>query len=779
PITLTHPTTIQITINPPDDTTIRTLTIHTRTSPDAPWTAHATGTLTRTHTTPPTPRTTWPPTNAEPIDLDGTYHHLATTGLEYGPAFQGLQTLWRQDNRLLADVHLPDHAGDTDGYGIHPALLDAALHALVAVSEGDEIRLPFAWTGVRIHATGATRLRVELEWDASGSASLRAFDPAGQPVVTVESLASRVISPEQLRSASARSGPLYRPEWTAWTGAGGSGGAVEFERYTVPTVGDDVLADTHRITTEALARVQHHLAHDTTTPLVVEASHDDLAGAAVWGLLRTAQTEHPNRIILIDTDHHPASHKALPTLIASGEPQARIIDGAITVPRLTVVAPTEPVTIGEGTVLITGGTGSLGSLIARHLVAEHGARDLVLTSRQGPDADGATELVTELTDLGARVRVRSCDLTNRTALATLIDDIGPLTGVIHTAGALADTTIDHLNADALATTFAPKADAAWWLHELTRDQDLTLFVVFSSLAGVLGSAGQANYAAANGFLDGLVTHRRGLGLPGTSLAWGSWERASGMTRHLTRADHDRLARAGLRPLTDEQGLELFDGALAADVGQVVTATFDLPTIGRSGAVPVLLRGLVRAPRRQAAGAGADGAEPWTERIAALAPEGRERSVLASVIEQVAQVLGHPDPGAIEPDQAFKSLGFDSLTAVEFRNRLSAMTGLRLPATLVFDYPAAGAVTRYLLDQVSPAPTAAGPDDDPDERELRRVLAQVPVARFRDAGVLEALLKLAGPDPAQAPDAAERDEDDLIDAMDTEALIRHVMDGTGA
>ncbi|MBL1121161.1 polyketide synthase dehydratase domain-containing protein, partial [Streptomyces sp. 110] len=316
-----------------NDSTLN-LTIHTRTTPEQPWTAHATGTLTRTNTTPPTPQTTWPPTNAQPIPLDDTYQRLATTGLEYGPAFQGLRALWRQNDRLFADVHLPDNAGDTDGYGIHPALFDAALHALVTVSDEDEIRLPFAWTGVTLHATNASRLRVELEWGASGSASLRAFDPAGQPVVTVESLASRVISPDQLRSASARSGLLYRPEWTAWPGANGSGDTVEFERYAVPTVGDDVLADVHRITAEALARVQHHLTQDTTTPLVVEATHDDLAGAAVWGLLRTAQTEHPNRITLIDTDNHPTSQKILPTLIASGEPQARIRDGAITLPRL-------------------------------------------------------------------------------------------------------------------------------------------------------------------------------------------------------------------------------------------------------------------------------------------------------------------------------------------------------------------------------------------------------------------------------------------------------------
>ncbi|MEU7444443.1 polyketide synthase dehydratase domain-containing protein, partial [Streptomyces sp. NPDC044780] len=338
PITLTHPTTIQITINPPDDTTIRTLTIHTRTDPDQPWIQHATGTLAQRRHTPRTPET-WPPTNAEPIPLHDTYHHLATTGLEYGPAFQGLQALWRQDNRLLADVHLPEDAGDTDGYGIHPALLDAALHALVADSDGDEIRLPFAWTGVTLHATGATHLRVTLETDDTGTVSLSATDTSGQPVVTVDSLTTRPIDPAQLRARPRGADDLYALDWLPWS-SGGTATTVDFERYVVPVVGDDVVADTHRITTETLAHVQHHLAHDTTTPLVVEATHDDLAGAAVWGLLRTAQTEHPNRIILIDTDDHPASREILPALVASGEPQARIIDGTVTVPRLTTTAAT-------------------------------------------------------------------------------------------------------------------------------------------------------------------------------------------------------------------------------------------------------------------------------------------------------------------------------------------------------------------------------------------------------------------------------------------------------
>ncbi|QXE38834.1 SDR family NAD(P)-dependent oxidoreductase [Streptomyces sp. GMY02] len=352
-----------------------------------------------------------------------------------------------------------------------------------------------------------------------------------------------------------------------------------------------MLADVHRITADTLAHVQEYLATDTTTPLVVEAHHDDLAGGTVWGLLRTAQTENPDRIILVDTDHHPASQEALPALVASGQPQARIRNGVITIPRLTRTpadhqTPTgQPADLSQGTILITGGTGSLGSLIARHLVTTHGARDLVLVSRSGPDADNAAELTTELEEHGARVRVIACDITDHDALTRLIDHIGPLTGVIHTAAALADTTFDRLDTHGLTTTLAPKADPAWWLHQLTRHHDLALFVVFSSAAAVLGSPGQANYAAANSFLDTLATHRRTQGLPATSLAWGWWQRTSGMTRHLTQTDHDRMTRTGIRPLTDQQGLELFDTALAGDSGNVVTATFDLPTISRSGAIP--------------------------------------------------------------------------------------------------------------------------------------------------------------------------------------------------
>ncbi|WAP59716.1 type I polyketide synthase [Streptomyces sp. S465] len=692
PLTLTHPTPIQITVAPETTTGHRPLALHSRNT-NGTWTRHATGTLSR-HTPPtPTHHNTQPPTDAHPIDLTNAYQQLATTGLHYGPAFQGLRTLHHHHNTLYADIQLPTAAGTTTGHPLHPALLDAALHPAAVIAAQDEdgdIHLPFSFSGVTVHATGATHLRVRLDIDDTGAIRLLATDTTGQPVITIDHLATR----RHAAPTAPSSRHLYR---LAWRPAPLTGPAVapEFERYAVPTVGDDVLADTHRITAEALARVQHHLAQNTTTPLVVEATHDDLAGAAVWGLLRTAQTEHPHRIILIDTDHHPASHQALPAVIASGEPQARIRDGAITLPRLThgpvdtEASPDERPDLSSGPVLITGGTGGLGSLVARHLVAEHGVRDLVLASRQGPDADGATELTTELTDLGAHVRVRSCDLTNRTALAALIDGIGPLTGVIHTAGALADTTLDRLNTDALTTTFAPKADAAWWLHELTRDHGLTLFVVFSSIAGTLGSAGQANYAAANAFLDALVTHRRRHGLPGTSLVWGAWDRTTGMTRHLTQADHDRLTRTGLRPLSDAEGLALFDAAVGSGEAVLVPVKLDVGTLGRLESMPEALRDLVRRPR------------PAARRAATAAPSVVDPgSALELVCEQVAEVLGHGDAGAVDPERDFREFGFDSLTAVELRNRLASATGLRLSATVVFDHPTATALADHVRERLA-------------------------------------------------------------------------------
>ncbi|WP_420834380.1 type I polyketide synthase [Streptomyces rapamycinicus] len=694
PLALTHPTPIQITVGAETDTGHRPISLHSRDTTGT-WTRHTTGTLSN-QTHPAAELSTWPPTDAHQIDLTTAYQQLADTGLHYGPAFQGLHTLYQRDNTLFAEIELPEAAGLPTGHILHPALLDAALHPAAVSAARDEesgIQLPFSWAGVTVHSTGATHLRVRLDTDDTGAIRLLATDTTGQPVITIDSLTTRPLHPDQLHAAQPETNHLYTLGWSPTPITPTTTG--HFERYTVPTAGDDILADTHRITAQTLTRIQQHLAADTTTPLVVEATHDDLAGAAVWGLIRTAQTEHPGRIVLVDTDDHPTSRDALASVVASGEPQARIRDGAITLPRLArLSADTRASTerrpdLSMGPVLVTGGTGSLGSLVARHLVTEHGVRDLVLVSRQGPDAPSATELAAELQQHGARVRTLSCDLTDRTALATLIDEIGPLTGVVHTAGALADTTVEHLDAEALATTFAPKANTAWWLHELTQDHDLTLFALFSSVAGILGSPGQANYAAANSFLDALATHRRTLGLPGTSLAWGSWERTSGMTAHLTRADHDRMSRNGLRPLSNAEGLALFDAAVGSGGAVLAPVKLDVGTLSRLEPVPEALRGLVRRPRptaRHAASAAVPAVDPG--------------SALELVCEQVAQALGHADADAVDPERDFRELGFDSLTAVELRNRLVSTTGLRLSATVVFDHPTATALADHVGAQLA-------------------------------------------------------------------------------
>ncbi|MER5808984.1 type I polyketide synthase [Streptomyces sp. NPDC002033] len=377
-----------------------------------------------------------------------------------------------------------------------------------------------------------------------------------------------------------------------------------------------------------------------------------------------------------------------------------------------------------GTVLVTGGTGVIGSAVARHLVSEHGVKDLVLTSRRGPAAEGAAELVAELTALGATVRIEAVDAADRAALGALLDGLDGLCGVVHAAGALDDGVVSGLTPERLDSVLRPKVDAAWNLHELTRDRDLALFVLFSSAAGVFGSAGQGGYAAANSFLDALAQERRAQGLPAHSLAWGLWADRSAMTGGLGTADLDRMRRAGIRPLATEEGLALFDAAVRLPYPSTVPVRLDLGMLREQRPLDPLFRALVRTTvKRAAANTAVGSGGGLRERLAALAPAERERELTELVRGQAALVLGHGTAGAVEAGRAFRDMGFDSLTAVELRNRIGSATGLRLPVTAVFDHPtpaalAAEVAVRLGVDagvapvRVLPAAVASASDDDP-------------------------------------------------------------------
>ncbi|WP_159050618.1 SDR family NAD(P)-dependent oxidoreductase, partial [Streptomyces cellostaticus] len=359
-----------------------------------------------------------------------------------------------------------------------------------------------------------------------------------------------------------------------------------------------------------------------------------------------------------------------------------------------------------GTVLITGASGALGRLVARHLAVTGQAERLLLVSRRGSAAPGMSELVAELAGYGIPAQVVACDAADRDQLAGVLAGVPvevPLVGVVHAAGVLDDGLAVALTAERVEAVMRPKVDAAWHLHELTRHAGLESFVLFSSVAGVWGNAGQANYAAANTFLDVLAAYRRREGLPGVSLAWGPWE--GGMAGGLTDADWQRMARQGLRPLSGPEGLELLDAAAGAADPLLVAARLDLAALRRSGEVPPLLSALVQAgrsnaPARRTVGDSAAGGDnALVARLAALGPAGQQEILQDLVMEQAALVLGMSGPDVIDAGRTFRDVGFDSLTAVELRNRLNSATGLRLPATVVFDYPTPAVLAAFVVGEV--------------------------------------------------------------------------------
>ncbi|MFF5221488.1 beta-ketoacyl synthase N-terminal-like domain-containing protein [Micromonospora sp. NPDC000212] len=733
---------VQVAVGGPDDNGGRPVAVYSLREDEADgWTRHATGVVSATPSGTGTgfDFTAWPPSGAQRVEVGDLYTDLVERGYAYGPAFQGVRTVWRRGEEVFAEVALPEeHREEAAGYGIHPALLDAALQTgtVAAAAAGTEEQpgrsvMPFAWNGLVLHAVGASALRVRVAPGGPDAMTVEAADQAGGPVLTMDSLVLRAVSTEQVDATGANS--LFQVDWTELPAVAGQPSpswvavatADDVAALTEPpaaalleAVGDgDALAVTSRV----LAVVQAWLtAAELDESRLVVATRGampagdgvvtDPAASAVWGLVRAAQAENPDRIVLLDCD--PAAsdgpQAVLGAVLASGEPQVAARGMTLSVPRLARVGPAadSPAGFGPDATVLVSGAGSLGALAARRLVTRHGVRRLVLASRRGRDADGVPELVAELTEQGADVSVRACDLSDRDQVAALLAEQRP-TAVVHTAGVFDAGVVGALTPDKLARVFAPKVDAARHLDELTRDLDLGAFVVYSSASSIFMGAGSGGYAAANAYLDGLMAHRRAAGLPGLSLAWGPWQQLTGMADTIDDLTLDRMSRregrGGVLGLGSEDGMDLFDAALASGPALLVPVKLDLREVradaATGGGVPHLLRGLVRVSRQSARAASA-GDGGLGRRLAELAPADQEALLLDLVRAQVAVVLGHSEAGAVRVDGAFKDAGFDSLTSVELRNRLREATGLKLPATLVFDYPNAQVLARHLRDELA-------------------------------------------------------------------------------
>jgi polyketide synthase 7 len=1076
---------------------------------DSGWVLHAQGVLGVTAVAPGADLSVWPPAGARAVDVDGAYERLAGRGYEYGRAFQGLTAMWRRESEIFAEVAVPADAGVTlNGFGIHPLVLDSALHALGMVDEHASTVLPFSWQGVSLHAAGASRVRVRIAPAGDGAVSVELADATGLPVLSVQALVTRAVSAQQLSAAVA--------------GAAGRGlleviwSPVSLEHSGI---GDDVVCwelgsggcgvePVHSAAHRVLEVLQSWLAEDRAGLLVVLthgsvglAGEDvtDLAGAAVWGLVRSAQAEHPGRVVLVDSD----GSVDVGDVIDRGEPQLVIRAGTVYAARLAPVSPrprlqlpdaqsgwrllagsggtledvvaapadrveltagqvrvavqavgvnfrdvlvalgmypgaaelgaegagvvtevgpgvtsfvvgepvmgllgvagseavvdarlvvkvpagwslteaagvpvvfltayyalrvlagvragesvlvhaatggvgmaavqlarlwglevfatasrgkwdtlramgfndthiadsrtlafedkfwlategrgmdvvlnslagefndaslrllprggrfiemgktdvrdaqiiaqahpgvsyrafdlmeagpqhieqmlselvglfkadalhripvkswdvrhareayrflsqarhvgkvvlTMPDAWAAGTVLITGGTGMAGSAVARHLVSRYGVRHIVLASRAGERAEGVDDLVAELAAGGAQVQLVACDVADRDAVADLVATLPDLTAVFHAAGILDDAVIATLTAERVDTVLRAKVDGAWNLHELTADLDLSAFVMFSSMAGIVGTPGQGNYAAANAFLDGLAAYRRSRGLAGVSVAWGLWEQASAMTRHLGERDRARMNRVGLAPLSTEQAMGFLDTALLADRPVVVAARLDRAALSGTGAaVPPLFSQLVTGPARRII-ADTDTAvskSGLASRLHGLAPEQRHRELTDLVCSNAATVLGH-STADVDAHRAFQDLGFDSLTAVELRNRLKTATGLALSPTLIFDYPTPTALAEHLNTQLA----IAIPDNEPNllarfndiTRELQTLLDKPdwgPDDKAELTTRLQAILtNLTTPPSTTAP---TNDDDDITTA--TESQLFAILD----
>jgi acyl transferase domain-containing protein/acyl carrier protein len=752
---------IQLCVGAADEAGARTLQFHSRrddAGADAAWTHHASGIITaRSSDAQPAldELRDWPPAGATPLPLDGFYEELSSAGVAFGETFRGLRRAYRRDAELFAEVSLaPSASPDAAGYGLHPALFDAALHALWLQGAGSELALPFTWQGVRLYQRGASELRVRLTLAERDRVAVLLADGEGTLLGEVDALRVRRVSADQMLAASDVAQDLYRVGWVpaqlvgesldaTWALLGAAdpaclppaplsypdlgalcaaldAGAALPAVVVLPYVSEhapdaDVVAEAHAATHAVLAVLQAWLADArfaSSQLLIVTrgawavAELDrvpNLAHAPLWGLTRAAQSEHPDAgLRLLDL----AAHAELVTpaiwreVLVSEEPQLALRASVLHVPRLArceVSRPSEASAwdLTQGTVLITGATGTLAGLVAEHLVSQHAAKHLLLCSRA---AEVPMQLQARLVAQGATVTFARCDVSQRAQVAALLAGIPiehPLTAVFHLAAVVDDGVLHSQNSERFDRVFAPKLDGAFHLHDLTRDRPLVAFVMFSSVAGVLGGPGLSNYAAANTFLDALAQHRRARGMVASSLCWGHWAERSGLTASLGQIDLARMARGGLLPMSSRDALKLFDSALQAPDAQLIASRFDPALFAAPAAqLPVLLRGLARrrSPRRTALST-ASGSS-LKSRLLAEDTAARTRLLIDTVNTAIATVMGVP-PSGIAADRPLSELGLDSLIAVELRNQLAAVSGLRLPATLLFDYPTPSALREYL------------------------------------------------------------------------------------
>ncbi|MFI6040955.1 SDR family NAD(P)-dependent oxidoreductase [Nocardia sp. NPDC051321] len=757
---------IQVWVGAPDSSGKRALAIHSTESGAAAasgpsWQRHATGIIADTVLeTNPGPAAAWPPAQATPIDIRTMYGDLAREGLGYGPAFQNVRKAWSAQGDtgelLFAEVELPGELLGGSYAAAHPALLDSAFH--VALEHGaadrnpEEVWIPFSWRNIRALRPSEARgsLRASICRTGDRQVSLTATDENGVPVLSVGEVALRPIPATVLSAVvaapaetfhSLRWIPVTRPiepstgrRWVVidptgefecagidvdrWDGIGPlldamDRGAVAPQLVLVQLDGPrDRSADVVEAGLLAgLRLVQRWLADDRlsdarlvllTTGATGSSAQASLTAAALWGLVGSAQSEHPGRFTLLDLDN-PASTHLLPAIVELPEPRIRVRGGSVEVARLFAEQRRSTESVqpdADTTILITGGTSGIGAAIARHLV-DRGARHLVLVSRRGERATGAESLAAELRSAGAVVTMAACDVADKNAMSEIIDAIPaahPLAGLIHSAGVLDDGLIATLTEDQLTRVLRPKIAGTLILHELTEHLDLRFFVLMSSLAGVIGAAGQANYAAANSCMDAMARLRRSQGLAATSIAWGLWEDASAMTEHLAGGGVARLADRGLAPMRTPEALRMFDVAVGQPDASIIAAAIDTQALladRASGGLAPMFDTLLP-----------DRGEERIDRVAnplenlADQPDSEwDAAVTRFVRAEIAAVLRFGDGPSLPVDRSFQDLGLDSLGALQLRNRINASVGLTLPVSVVFDHPTVSRLAQHVTEQL--------------------------------------------------------------------------------